>query len=128
MTVKKNICLTISDETKQQAQELSEKLNISISNLFCQLIQNIKIHNFNSLPIENINEILKQLNIVESHLYQIRKILFEQSENNYDFKNVYEMVLKKYIDNCHLQISGQIEKINIFINDLNSVKKELKSL
>ncbi len=128
MPIKKNICLTLSEETKQKAHALSEKLNISISNLFCQLIRNVKIYNFNSIPTQQINELLKQFNLIESHLYLIRKFLFEQTENNNDFKSVYEMILKEYIDNCHQQITVHIEKINDFINGLNTVKKELKSI
>lgn len=128
MSVKKNICLTLSEETKQHARALSEKLNISVSNLFCQLIRNVKIFDFQTLPEPKIIEILKQLNSIESHLYLIRKSLFELSENNIDIKSIYETVTKQYINECHNQITVQAEQINEFIIELNNVKKELQAL
>ncbi|MBP7652572.1 hypothetical protein KA977_04065 [Candidatus Dependentiae bacterium] len=128
MPTKKNICLTISAETKQQAQELAEKLNISVSDLFSRLMQNVKIYDFNTIPELQINEILKQLNAVENHLYLIRKTLFEMSENNADIKSIYEVITKKYLEECHKQITEQAEKINEFILELNNIKKDLKNL
>jgi hypothetical protein len=111
MNDKVKLNLSISKSTKKIATERAQAEKITVSKLFSILVNNQLF--VSDIDMASLNKTNICLNLIEQHLYQIKKSLFEAAENNRELNPEFDG-LKIKIEDIHTKISESIKIIDEF--------------